>query len=207
MADGCVLTLAQHRHDRTRDWSRGGVERVEHLRGWWLRVHDRGMVEVPERVRARVRHEPDRSCTVLVSGPQGEVVVGTTTRTDQVLAVAREGAARVFGVSELGLDRLHLSMPQPPYGRDGQTVRITSVSDPDDPSERELLGAVGQVHWFSHESAWFVTVPGSGTGIHPGEELDFEPVVSAEEAGKLKAYLHLARRRDLPTGDGLAPQG
>lgn len=167
------------------------------------------MVEVPERVRARVRHEPDRSCTVLVSGPQGEVVVGTTTRTDRVLTVAREGAAGVFGVevSELGPDRLHLSMPQPPCGRDGQAVRITSVSNPDDPSERELLGAVGQARWFGHQGAWFVTVPGSGTGIHPGEELDFEPVVSAEEAGELEAYLHLARRRDLPTGDGLVPQG
>ncbi len=132
---------------------------------------------------------------MLVSGPSGEVLVGTTRRTDQVLTLARQGAARLFGVPVAALDseRLHLAVPQPPYGRDGQRVRITSVQDPREPSERELLGALGQAHWFGHEGAWFVTVPGSGTGIHPSEHLDFEPVVSAEEAADLEAYLARSR--------------
>lgn len=157
------------------------------------------MVDVPELVRARVRHEPDRSYAVLVTGHDGEVVVGTTRRTDQVRNLAREGAAHLLGVPAAALDdeRVHLSVPQPPYGRDGQTVRITAVQDPDDPGERELLGAVGQAHWFGREGAWFVTVPGSGTGLHPGEDLDFEPVVRGEEAAELAAYLD--RRRSSET--------
>ncbi|NAZ75398.1 hypothetical protein GTQ99_08175 [Kineococcus sp. T13] len=92
---------------------------------------------------------------------------------------------------------MHLTVPRPPYGRDGQRVRITSVQDPLDPGERELLGALGQVHWFGHEGAWFVTVPGSGTAVHPSEDLDFDPVVGAREAAALQA--HLARQPDPPT--------
>ncbi|WP_432571412.1 hypothetical protein [Kineococcus sp. SYSU DK005] len=149
------------------------------------------MAEIPDEVRARVRHEPDRSYAVLVTGPDGEVLVGSTRRTGEVHALALDGAAALFGVPAAALHggRVHLTVPQPPYGREGQRVRITSVQDPEDPGERELLGAVGQAHWFGHEGAWFVTVPGSGTGIHPGEDLDFEPDVSAEEAAALEAYL------------------
>ncbi|WP_432519802.1 hypothetical protein [Kineococcus sp. SYSU DK006] len=45
-------------------------------------------------------------------------------------------------MAALDPERLHLAVPQPPYGRDGQRVRITSVQDPREPSERELLAAL-----------------------------------------------------------------
>ncbi|MET7951243.1 hypothetical protein [Micromonospora sp. NPDC005324] len=74
-------------------------------------------------VRARVRHEPDRSYAVLVEGPDGEVEVGRTGRTADLWALAHAGAARLFGES-LGADDLTLHVPQPPYGHDGQWGRM-----------------------------------------------------------------------------------
>ncbi|WP_328291242.1 hypothetical protein OG218_00475 [Kineococcus sp. NBC_00420] len=147
------------------------------------------MAVAPLHVRARVRHEPDRSYAVLVDGPEGEVLVGTTRRTGEVLTIAHEGAARVFAVAVGQIARsLDVAWPRPPYGRDGQWVRIVAVEDPSDVEEVEMLGVAGQVHWFGAESAWFVTVPGYGTGIYPGELLDFEAVISAEEEAALRAY-------------------
>ncbi|MEK8108832.1 hypothetical protein NKG94_35990 [Micromonospora sp. M12] len=83
-------------------------------------------------MRARVRHEPDRSYAVLVEGPDGEVEVDRTGRTANLWALAQAGAARLFGES-LGADNLTLHVPQPPYGQDGQWVRIIAVENPDDP--------------------------------------------------------------------------
>ena len=147
------------------------------------------MSDAPLHVRARVRHEPDRSYAVLVEGPEGEVLVGTTRRTGEVLAVGREGAARVFAVAVGQIARdFDVAFPRPPYGRDGQWVRIVAVEDPSETEEVEMLGIAGQAHWFGAETAWFVTVPGYGTGIYPGELLDFEAVVSAEEEAALRTY-------------------
>ena len=137
-------------------------------------------------VRARVRHEQDRSYTVLVVGPAGEVEVGTTTETGQLHRLAVEGAARLLSVpleqvaEQVVVD---LVVPRPPYGRDGQLVRITSRDVPED------HGALGQAHWFGAEGAWFVTVAGSGTGIVASEGLDFAPQVGDVESAELTAYL------------------
>ncbi|MCG5468898.1 hypothetical protein LADH09A_002798 [Micromonospora sp. LAH09] len=139
-------------------------------------------------VRARVRHEPDRSYAVLVEGPDGEVEVGRTGRTADLWALAQAGAARLFGES-LGADNLILHVPQPPYGRDGQWVRIIAVENPDDPSESADIGVLAQARWFGHEGAWFVTVTGTGTGIVPSEFLDFEPVVTDEQVAAFHTYL------------------
>ena len=127
------------------------------------------------------------------------VLAATSDATPALASATTLSSTALFGVpvAALGGGRVHLGVPQPTYGRDGQSVRITSVRNPEDPGERELLGAVGQAHWSGHEGAWFVTVPGSGTGTHPGEDLDFEPVASQEEAAALEA--HLARRRDPST--------
>ncbi|MFD0485413.1 hypothetical protein ACFQ46_22710 [Kineococcus sp. GCM10028916] len=83
------------------------------------------------RVRARVRHEQDHSYTVLVLGPAGEVEVATTTETGQLHRVAEEGAARLLSVP-LEQVVVELVVPRPPYGRDGQLVRITSRDVPED---------------------------------------------------------------------------
>ncbi|GLZ61359.1 hypothetical protein [Micromonospora sp. NBRC 107095] len=146
------------------------------------------MPDVPPQFRARVRHEPDRSYAVLVEGPDGEVLAGATGSLRDVRTVARQGAARLFGVpvDQIAEARLDVVIPQPPYGRDGQWVRIVSTGD--DPSGVDL-GRAGQAHWFGHGGAWFVTVAGSGTAVHPGEHLDFAPVLSDEEAAELRRYL------------------
>lgn len=140
-------------------------------------------------VTARVRHEQDRSYTVLVVGPAGEAEVGTTTETGQLLGLAEGGAARLLGVP-LEQIVVELVMQRPSYGRDGQLVRITSREMPED------HGALGQAHWFGAEGAWFVTVVGSGTGIVASEGLDFEPQVGDVELAELTAYLERAGRRD-----------
>lgn len=139
-------------------------------------------------VRARVRHEEDRSYTVLVVGPAGEVEVGTTTETGQLDRLAAEGAARLLGVRPEQVV-VELVVPRPPYGRDGQLVRITSRDVPED------HGALGQAHWFGAEAAWFVTVAGSGTGIVPTEGLDFAPQVEQAELAELTDHLQRAGRR------------
>ncbi|WP_432509316.1 hypothetical protein [Kineococcus auxinigenes] len=136
-------------------------------------------------VRARVRHEEDRSYTVLVVGPAGEVEVGTTTETGQLHRLAVEGAAWLLSVP-LEQVVVELVVPRPPYGRDGQLVRITSRDVPED------HGALGQAHWFGAEGAWFVTVTGSGTGIVASEGLDFAPQVGDAELAELTAYLERA---------------
>jgi len=149
------------------------------------------MTDAPLRVRAQVRHEPDRSYAVRVQRPDGEfVLVGTTRSTGELGDVACQGAARLHGVpaGSITWANLDLVVPQPPYGRDGQLVRVVAVENPDDRSELEELGAAGQAHWLGHEGGWFVTVPGHGTGIHPSEYLDFEPVLSPEEEATLLAY-------------------
>ncbi len=140
------------------------------------------------KVRARVRHEPDRSYAVLVQGPDGEVEVGRTKRTAGLRALAQAGAARLFG-EDLGADNLTLHVPQPPYGQDGQWVRIIAAENPDDPSETADIGILAQAHWFSHEGAWFVTVTGTGTGIIASEYLDFDPVVTDEEVTAFHTYI------------------
>lgn len=135
-----------------------------------------------------MRHLADRSYVVLIDGPGGEVEVGRTRRTRDVLSMARAGAARALGVPEgdFGLDDIALTFPRPPYGTDGQWVRIVAVEDPDDPSEISLLG---RAYWFDHEAAWFVTVTGAGTSLHPGEHLDFAPSVTDEEVAAFEAYV------------------
>ncbi|NAZ74732.1 hypothetical protein GTQ99_04745 [Kineococcus sp. T13] len=140
-------------------------------------------------VKARVRHEQDRSYTVLVLGPAGEAEVGTTTETGQLRRLAVEGAARLLSVP-LEQVVVELVVPRPPCGRDGQLVRITSRDVPED------HGALGQAHWFGAEGAWFVTVVGSGTGIVPTEGLDFAPQVGDLELAELTAYLERAGRKD-----------
>jgi hypothetical protein len=139
-------------------------------------------------LRARVRHEPDRSYAVLVEGPDSEVEVGRTGKTADLWALAQAGAAHLFGES-LGATNLTLHVPQPPYGRDGQWVRIIAVDNPDDPSESADIGVLAQAHWFAHEGAWFVTVTGTGTSTVPSECLDFEPVVTDEEVAAFHAYI------------------
>ncbi|MEV2237357.1 hypothetical protein [Micromonospora sp. NPDC049891] len=148
-------------------------------------------------VRARVRHEPDRSYAVLVDGPDGEVEVGRTFTTSEVLALARAGAARLFGVPVESIRTdAGIEFPRPPYGRDGQWVRIVAATDPDDPSEAEQVDRLGQAHWFGAEGAWFVTVTGSGTGVHPSEHLDFAPTVRDEEIAAFHAYISASTGRD-----------
>ncbi|GAA0314757.1 hypothetical protein [Kineococcus aurantiacus] len=136
-------------------------------------------------VRARVRHEQDRSYTVLVLGSAGEVEVGRTTETGQLHRLAVEGAVRLLRVPSEQVV-VELVVPRPPYGRDGQLVRITSRDVPED------HGVLGQAHWFGAEGAWFVTVAGSGTGIVPTEGLDFVPQVGDAELAELTAYLQRA---------------
>ncbi|MEU7847958.1 hypothetical protein [Micromonospora parva] len=148
------------------------------------------MPDIPPQFRARVRHEPDRSYAVLVEGPDGEVLAGATDSLREVRTVAREGAARLFGVPVDQIAEAHLDVviPQPPYGRDGQWVRIVSTDDPTG-TESLDLGRAGQAHWFGHGGAWFVTVAGSGTAVHPSEHLDFAPVLTDDEAAELRRYL------------------
>ncbi len=154
--------------------------------------HYSEMTDAPLRVRARVRHEPDRSYAVLVQSPDGEVLVGITRSTGELGDVACQGAARLYGMDAGSITwaNLDLVVPRPPYGEDGQWVRIIAVENSGDASELELLGAAGQASWFGHEGAWFVTVPGPGTQIIPSECLDFEPVLSPEEATTLLAYIN-----------------
>ncbi|WP_327031656.1 hypothetical protein [Micromonospora ureilytica] len=139
-------------------------------------------------VRARVRHEPDRSYAVLVEGPDGEVEVGRTGRTADLWALAQSGTARLFGEG-LGADNLTLHVPQPPYGQDGQWVRIIAVENTDDPAESADIGVLAQARWFGHEGAWFVTVTGTGTSIVPSEHLEFEPVVTDEQVAAFHTYI------------------
>ncbi|MEH0929184.1 hypothetical protein [Micromonospora sp. CPCC 205558] len=148
------------------------------------------MLDIPLQFRARVRHEPDRSYAVLVEGPDGEVQIGVTGSLREVRGVARQGAARLFGVpvDQIAEDRLHVVIPQPLYGRDGQWVRIVSAGDCTG-AESLDLGVAGQAHWFDHEGAWFVTVAGSGTAIYPSEYLDFAAVLTEDEVAELRSYL------------------
>jgi hypothetical protein len=67
---------------------------------------------------------------------------------------------------------------------------VQVVENPDDPSEAEDLGRLGQAHWFGPEGAWFVTVTGS-TGIHPSENLDFAPTVTDEEVAAFQQPSHI----------------
>ncbi|MEU8258916.1 hypothetical protein AB0C06_32155 [Micromonospora inaquosa] len=156
------------------------------------------MFHIPPQFRARVRHEPDRSYAVLVEGPAGEVLVGTTGGLREVRSVARQGAARLFGVpvDQIAEARLDVVIPRPPYGRDGQWVRIVATGDSTG-GESLDVGLAGQAHWFDHEGAWFVTVAGSGTGVYPSEYLDFAPVLTEDEVAELRS--HLARSARPPS--------
>ena len=135
-------------------------------------------------VTARVRHEDDHSYTVLVTGPAGEAEVGHTRLTEETWSLAKAGAARLFDVPESSLVSVELAVPRPPYGQDGQLVRITQADGPEH-------GAIGKAHWFGAEGAWWVTCAESGTGIYPSEVLDFRPVIAEQERAALDA--HLAR--------------
>ncbi len=150
---------------------------------------DRRVSEAPLHVRARVRHEPDCSYAVLVEGPEGEVVVGTTRRTGEVLAVGREGAARVFAVAV------------------GQIAQDFDVAFP--AAAVRARWAVGAHHrgGGSQRGRGAGGAGGCGAGAlvrrgvgvvrdgarvrhgHlPRELLDFEPVISAEEEAALQVY-------------------
>ncbi|MEU8422718.1 hypothetical protein AB0C15_17765 [Micromonospora sp. NPDC048835] len=154
------------------------------------------MPDLPLRFRARVRHEADRTYAVLVEGPAGEVLVGATGSLRTVRTVAREGAARLYGVAAEQVDEDHLEMviPQPPYGRDGQWVRIISAGESTAPDDSVDLGMAGQAHWFGPEGAWFVTVAGSGTAVYPSEYLDFVPALTEEEVAELRRYVARSAR-------------
>ncbi|MER7074193.1 hypothetical protein [Terrabacter sp. NPDC000476] len=143
------------------------------------------------RVRARVRHEADRSYAVLVEGPDGEVLVGITRETGQVYTLAREGAARLFDVpvERIAGEYLDVVIPRPPYGSDGQWVRVVSAGESTNPDDLVDVGTAGQGYWFGPEGAWLVVLPGSGAGIYPSEYLDFEPRVSDEEVAALERHL------------------
>lgn len=97
----------------------------------------------------------------------------------------------------VGWEAVRAGSPQG-AARDGQLVRVVAVENPDDRSELEELGAAGQAHWLGHEGGWFVTVPGHGTGIHPSEYLDFEPVLSPGEEASLLAYVKKASSWSVP---------
>ena len=152
---------------------------------------DPEMADAPLHMRARVRHEPDRSYAVLVDGPDGEVLVGVTRQTGQVRTVAREGAAGVFGVpvERISEEHLQVVMPRPPYGEEGQWVRVVSAGESNDPEDWLEVGTAGQAFWFGPEAAWLVVLPGFGAGMYPSEHLDFEPVVSPEEVAALERHL------------------
>lgn len=145
-------------------------------------------------VRAEVHHQPDRSYVVLIDEPDGKVAAGRTYRTRDVLSMARAGVARMLGVPEkdLGPDSVSLIFPQPPYGTDGQWVRIAAVENPADPFEAVVVGLLGKAYWSELQAAWFVTTAGAGTGIHPSEDLDFAPAVSDEEVAAFDAYVSRA---------------
>ena len=148
------------------------------------------MSDDPRTVRARVLHQADRSYAVLIEGPGGEKEVGRTIKTRDILAIARVGAARMLGMpEEVDLGDIVLKFPQPPYGTDGQWVRIIAVDNPADPSETAEIGLLAQAHWFGEQGSWFVTVTGTGTSIHPSEHLDFAPAVTEEEVAAFHAYL------------------
>ncbi len=121
-------------------------------------------VDAPWLVRARVRHEPDRSCAVLVGGPDGEVQVGNTRQTGRIGQVAREGADRLWGrpAGSTTWANLELSMPRPPCGRDGQWVRVVAVGEDALPDDLLEVGQVGLAYWFGAEWAWMVSGPGLG---------------------------------------------
>ncbi|WP_432541947.1 hypothetical protein [Kineococcus sp. SYSU DK002] len=145
----------------------------------------------PRPVRARVRHEPDRSYAVLVEGPDGEVQVGSTRETGRIGQVAREGVDRLWGrpAGSTTWADLELSVPRPPYGSEGQWVRVVSAGESTDPEDLVDVGVAGRAHWIGPEAAWLVVLPGSGAGMHPSEHLDFEPVVSAGEVAALERHL------------------
>jgi hypothetical protein len=54
---------------------------------------------------------------------------------------------------------------------------------------RERVYEHSNSDWFSHEAAWFVTVTGAGTSVHPSEHLDFAPVATDEEVAAFHAYI------------------
>ena len=144
-------------------------------------------------VRARVQHEPDRSYTVFVDSPDGEVEVGRTRLTVELLTVAKHGAARVLGVPESAIDPdIDVVVPLPPYARERQWVRIIKG----DPGEPEDEGLLGEANWWPREGAWFVTTAATGTGIYPTEHLDFAPTTAEAEAAELEAQLGRIRSRD-----------
>ena len=143
----------------------------------------------PVLVRARVRHERDRSYTVVVEGPQGDVDVGNTRLTHEVAAIALAGAAHLFGISERLVRLERPRMPQPPYGREGQFVRIISERN------AEMYGLLGQAHWWGAEGCWHVGVIGNISGFLASEELDFEPVMTWEELGALETSLEATREQ------------
>ena len=130
-------------------------------------------------VQARVRHEPDRSYTVIASGPHGEEEVGTTRLTGDLYQLAKACTARLHQVSEDDVEHGPLHVPQPPYGRDGQIARITDTDEPED------LGQIGIVHWFPPEGSWHVQTAASPGGLYPSEQLDFAPVLEQDEVHRL----------------------
>jgi len=155
----------------------------------------------PVRTRARVRHERDRSYTVVVEGPLGDVDVGNTRLTAEVTGIAIAGAARLFGIPEQAVRLERPRMPQPPYGREGQLVRI--ISD----RNAEIYGLLGQAHWWGAEGCWHIGVIGNGAGFLASEELDFEPIMTWEERGALEAYLDEAREQARTRRNRRAPGG
>lgn len=150
---------------------------------------DQWMVDAPWSVQVRVRHEPDRSYAVFIHGPDGEVQVGSTHETGRIGPVACEGADRLWGrpAGSTTWANLELSMPRPPYGRDGQWVRIVAVGEDAVPDDLLEVGLAGLAYWFGWECAWMVSGPRLG-GIYPSEYLDFEPTVSAVEVEQMREH-------------------
>jgi hypothetical protein len=68
-------------------------------------------------------------------------------------------------------------------------VDAFAANNPADLSETAEVGLLARAHWFGHDGAWFVTVTGAGTSVHPSEHLDFAPTVTEREVAAFHAYL------------------
>ncbi|WP_141561949.1 hypothetical protein [Micromonospora sp. WMMA1996] len=112
-----------------------------------------------------MRYAADRSMRLLLTGPDGDVDVGSTHRTDELGRMAREAAERLYGSA--GVD-VSLLVDQPPWLREGMVVR--SLAPADDPGETHEH-PYGQVVGFLPVGGVLVWRPGTSVGVHAPEDL------------------------------------